>query len=165
VNVKTLITILLMFVMSAGFTLAAAPEAEAHRSPLIGRWAVDISRLPIPPEARPKSVTIAFDEASADRWTMRVDIVDGTGHQTDASATYTLDGKQIVVSGSPEADAGAAKMPTPDVFVLALSKGGVGASTRIYSAAPDGKNMVESAVYFGQDGKPIMRTNYFSRVR
>jgi hypothetical protein len=165
VNVKKLITVFLMFVMTTGFTFAVAPEGEAHRSPLLGRWAVDVSRLPIPPEGRPKSVTIAFDEASAGRWTMRVDIVDGGGRETDASATYTLDGKQIIVSGSPEADAGAARMPTPDVFVLALSKGGVGVSTRIYSAAADGKNMVESAVYFGQDGKPIMRTNYFSRVR
>jgi len=25
--------------------------------------------------------------------------------------------------------------------------------------------MVETAVYFGKDGMPIMRTNYFARVR
>ena len=69
------------------------------------------------------------------------------------------------VTGSPEADIAAMKQPQPDVLVVALGKGGIPASTRIYAAAADGKTMVETAVYFGSDGLPIMRTNYFTRVR
>ncbi len=39
---------------------AAVPAAAgpAPASPLLGSWSVDLTRLPIPPEARPKSVTI-----------------------------------------------------------------------------------------------------------
>jgi len=49
--------------------------------------------------------------------------------------------------------------------MMAPAKGGIPASTRIYTVAPGGRTMIETAVYFSQDGKPIMRTNYFNRVR
>ncbi len=39
------------------------------------------------------------------------------------------------------------------------------ASTRIYAVAADGQSMVETVSYFGEDGKPVMRKNYFSRIR
>ena len=161
---KTLLAIALITASHAGSSLAASAGVDSSASRLIGSWEVDVARLPIPPEARPKSVTIAFTAVDKSQWKMRVDIVDGGGHEIDATGTYTLDGKQVAVTGSPEADAGAVKMPTLDVLILALSKAGVPASTRIYAVAPGGKNMVETAVYYGPDGKPIMRTNYFSRA-
>ena len=95
---------------------------------------------------------------------MVVSIVDAEGKETTAETTYPLDGSATSISGSPEADTGAMKAPEPNVLVLALMKGGIGASTRIYAAAPNGKEMVETAVYFSKDGAPIMRTNYFSRA-
>ena len=96
---------------------------------------------------------------------MQVSIVDSAGKEITATSTYTLDGKPVSISGSPEADTGAVKMPSPDVLILALAKGGSGTSTRIYTASPNGKEMVETAVYFGKNGSPILRTNYFSRVK
>ena len=45
------------------------------------------------------------------------------------------------------------------------TKGGIPASTRIYTVAPDGKTMIETAGYIGEGGKPVMRTNYFKRIR
>ena len=151
----------------AFLSASAAAMTPIHNtnSLLIGTWTVAIDRLPIPPAARPKRVTITFREASsAERRTMVVSIVDATGKETTAESTYALDGSATPISGSPEADTGAMKAPEPDVLVLALMKGGMGASTRIYAAAPNGKEMVETAVYFSKDGSPIMRTNYFSRV-
>ena len=162
---KALLAIFLVCIVPKIGATAIPDPTPAQRSPLLGSWTVDVSRLPIPPEARPRKVTITFASVDANDWTMRVDIVDADGHEIDATGAYTLDGKQVRVTGSPEADAGAVKMPSPDVLVLALSKGGAGASTRIYAAEPGGQNMVETAVYFGQDGKPIMRTNYFSRAQ
>ena len=134
-------------------------------SPLIGSWAVDVSRLPIPPEARPKSVTISSSDAGEDALTMNVKIIDAAGAEISSAGTGTLDGKATSVAGSPEADLSAMKMPAPGVLVLALSKGGVPASTRIYAVADDGRTMVETAVYFGSNGQPVMRTNYFARVQ
>jgi hypothetical protein len=156
---KTLLAILLFIgVTQSLFARESAP------SPLLGRWSVDVSRLPIPPEARPRSVTITFGEPSAGTWTMSVDIVDAGGNGIHSVGSAALDGTATKVEGSPEADTAAFKMPEPGVLVLALGKGGIPASTRIYAVGADPGAMVETAVYFGIDGSPIMRTNYFTRV-
>lgn len=161
---KSLVAILLAaFLMPCASVLASPPST----SPLIGSWAVDVSRLPIPPQARPKSVTITFAAAGGGAWITQVDIVDGGGAESHAVGTSTLDGKPAPVAGSNEADISSAEMPVPNVLVLSLGKGGTPASTRIYAVAADGKTMIETVVYFWDRGQPIpqMRTNYFMRVR
>jgi hypothetical protein len=142
-------------------TLASSPADSL----LIGSWAVDVSRLPVPPEARPRSVTITFRDSGDGMWTTHVDIVASDGAESHAVGTVSLDGKAGSVTGSIEADVAAVKMPVPDVLVLMLAKGGAPASTRIYTVGADGKTMIETATYFGPGGEPLMRTNYFSRVR
>lgn len=155
--------VLAAFSVLSGSALASSPGA----SPLVGSWAVDVSRLPIPPLARPKSVTITFADAGGGAWITHVDIVDAGGVESHAVGTATLDGKPTPVTGSAEADMAAVEMPVPNVLVLSLGKGGSPASTRIYAVAPDGKTMIETVVYFWDRGQPIppMRTNYFRRVR
>jgi hypothetical protein len=64
-----------------------------------------------------------------------------------------------------EADSVAVKLPAPNVMVMQLAKGGIPASTRVYTVAADGKTMIETAAYVGPDGKPLLRTNYFSRIK
>lgn len=155
-----------------GFMLAAvlfhgaqAFAAPPKASPLVGTWSVDVARLSMPPAERPKSVTIAFSETDDGKWSTKVDIVDTAGGKQHAEGVAPLDGTPTPVTGSMETDLTAVKMPTPDVLVMQLGKGGNPASTRIYAVAADGKTMVETAAYFGQDGKPILRTSYFVRVR
>ena len=151
--------------LAAGLSHAAPALAQqAPPSPLLGSWAVDLERLPMPPEARPKSVTITYGALADGRWQTRVDII-GKDYENHTAGTYTPDGTPYVVEGSPEADIAAVKLPAPNVLVMVLGKGGVPASTRIYTVAPDGKTMIETAGYIGADGKPVRRTNYFTRVR
>lgn len=144
---------------------ALAVERPPATSPLLGSWTVDLSRLPLPPAARPKRVTITFGDAGDGRWTTEVDIVDAAGTATHAVGTATLDGTPEAVEGSSEADIAALTQPTQDVLVMSLGKQGRPASTRVYAVARDGRTMVETAAYFGTDGRPIMRTTHFSRVR
>lgn len=158
---KTFFALLLTAGLLTGTPLLAK---TAESSPLAGKWAVDVSRIPVPPEARPKSVTITFGDAGG-KWSTQVDIANADGTQLHAEGTAPLDGTPTPVTGSLEADITAVKMPSPHVLVMQLGKGGVPASTRIYTVAADGKTMVETVAYFGQDGKPILRTNYFTRVR
>jgi hypothetical protein len=135
-------------------------------SPLLGSWAVDVSRLPVPPQARPKSVRITFSDAGGGKWATRVDIFGGDGSERHMTSTYAPDGSAAPIEGdTAEADIGAVKIPAPNVLVLALGKGGMPASTRVYTVAPNGKTMIETATSTGDDGKPVMRTNYFTRVR
>lgn len=161
---KNLVAILLAAVLMPCASVLASPPSA---SPLIGSWAVDVSRLPIPPQARPKSVTITFAATGDGAWTTHVDIVDAGGAESHAAGTATLDGKPTPVTGSAEADIAAVEMPVPNVLVLSLGKGGTPASTRIYAVAADGKTMIETVVYFWDRGQPLpqMRTNYFRRVR
>lgn len=158
---KTSIVILLLAVACSIAPAGAAAEAT---SPLVGRWAVDVSRLPMPREARPMRVTIAFSDAGKGLWSTQVDIVDAGGGETRAIGTAALDGTPASVTGSAEADTAALRMPASNVLVMALGKGGVPASTRIYTVAADGRTMIETAVYFGADGQPILRTNHFTRL-
>lgn len=149
----------------AGLSLGTSiPSRASTASPLAGRWVVDVSRLWIPPAARPKSVTITFSEPGEGRWQTQVDIVDAGGGMSHVVGVAALDGKAAKVDGSAEADAVALRMPEPGVLVMALSKSGVPASTRIYTVGAGGRTMTETVAYLGSDGLPFMRTNYFSRA-
>ena len=147
----------------------ASTPSSAHQhhvlSALLGSWDVDLTRLPTPPEARPQRVTIRYSVVDAGRWQMDVEIVDNKGNKTHGVSVFPLDGTQVAAAGSPEADKIAAVLPQPNVLVTSLAKGTSPASTRIYAAAVDGKTMVETASYFGADGKSILRTNYFTRSK
>ncbi len=164
---KTFFAVLLVacgvILSTPAFAQSSTAKAPAP-SPLLGTWAVDVARLPIPAEARPKSVTIAFSDAGGEKWTVDVNIIDAGGSKIHAYGTYSLDGTAAPGQGSTiEADTGAIRLPAPNVLILALGKNEMPASTRIYTVAADGKNMIETAVNF--DKVPKMRTNYFSRVK
>lgn len=137
----------------------------AHGPGLLGAWAVDTSRLPMPPQARPKSVTITFSAVGADRLRAKVEVIDPTGALLQAEGTTPLDGSPTAVASNFEADMSATTMPRPEVLIMQLARGGSPASTRIYTVTPDGAQMTEVVAYFGPDGRPVLRTNHFSRLR
>jgi hypothetical protein len=155
-----------MILLLAAALFSAAPPPAAPVSPLLGSWSVDVSRLPMPPEARPKRVTISFTDSAGGTWTTNVDIYGGDGSQRHMAGTSALDGTPGAVKGDlSEADSVAVKLPAPNVMVMQLAKGGIPASTRVYTVAADGKTMIETAAYVGPDDKPLLRTNYFSRIK
>lgn len=154
-------TVLIAGVIQVAPVLARSSIA----SPLLGSWAVDVSRLPIPPAARPKRVTFTFSDAGGGKWTTQVDIVDASGAASHATSTADLDGTPAPITNSTEADTVALKLPAPNVLVMDLVKGGIPASTRVYTAAADSKTLIETASYAGGNGQPMMRTNYFTRIR
>lgn len=149
---------LILAVAVPGKSAIAAPSATG----ILGSWALDVSRMP--EGGRPKSVTITFSEAGADRISTRVDILGGDGSASHATSLATLDGSVATVVASPEADKVSITTPQPNVLVMALSKGGTPQSTRVFAVAPDGKTLKETAVYFGDDGLPGMRVHYFTRL-
>ena len=158
---KVFFAVLLTILLPSVAVLASPPAA----SPLIGSWAVDIARLPVPPQARPKSVTFTFSESGDGMLKMQVHIVGPDGSESHSIATASLDGEAVPVTGSMEADVAAVKMPAPNVLVLMLAKEKAPASTRIFTVSADGKTMIETAAYFGPEGRPLMRTNHFSRIQ
>jgi hypothetical protein len=160
---KTIATALIL-VAAAWSQCAPAVEATTD-SPLIGAWTVDTSRLPMAPEARPRGVTITFSDAGNERLRMRVEVIDASGTLLEADGVTPLDGSPTPVEVNFEADVAATTMPRSDLLILQLGKGGVPASTRIYAVQPDGVSMVETVAHFTREGQPVLRENYFSRVR
>ncbi|HVY24013.1 MAG TPA: hypothetical protein VG962_11745 [Steroidobacteraceae bacterium] len=140
--------------------------ADASKSsPLVGAWSVDVSRLPIPAEQRPKSVTITFKDGADGKWVTQVRVIAADGKESHADALSSLDGAVSPVIGNLEADASAVKMPMPNVLVMMLMRQSVPASTRVYAVSADGQSMIETACYFDKQGNPVMRTNYFKRIK
>lgn len=147
---------------------AAAPRAWAAELPapasVMGAWAVDVARLPMPPQARPQKVTITFSPVGSAQVRMQVEVVDPAGQRLVADGVTPLDGTPTPVASNFEADVSATTMPRPEVLVMQLGKNGIPASTRIYVVAADGRTMEETVAYFGPNGQPVMRRNYFSRL-
>jgi hypothetical protein len=161
-RMKPFAAVLLVAATLAQSVLAAEPRPNTT---LLGSWAVDISQLPMAPSARPKSVTITFAEAGAQRLRTTVEVIDPSGARLEAEGVTPLDGSPTPVKSNFEADVSATTMPRPEVLIMQLAKNGSPGSTRIYAVSADGNTMVETVAYFSADGQPVLRKNYFSRVR
>jgi hypothetical protein len=164
-EVKMKLALCTLLIATGLVQASMSPAKEPARPPLLGRWAVDVSQLPMPAEARPRSVTIAFSDAGDKKWTTEVTIVDASGSTSTSRVTHPIDGTPTPVVGSDEADSTAVLVPRPDVLVMALSKGGVPGSVRVYTIGPDGNTSVETVVYAQGAGVQAIRTNRFTRIR
>ena len=119
----------------------------------------------MPPEARPRRVTITFSAEAPGQLRTRVEVVDPAGQVLLAEGVTPLDGTATPVASNFEADVSATLMPRPEVLVMQLAKNGRPASTRIYAVSPDGAQMTETVAHFSADGQPVLRRNHFSRMR
>ena len=139
---------------------------DARPAPaLLGAWAVDTAQLPMPPGARPRSVTITFSDEGAGRLRTRVEVVDPAGARLEADGVTPLDGSPTPVKSNFEADVSATFMPRPEVLIMQLARNGKPASTRIFTVSPDGQSMIETVAYFSAEGQPVLRRNHFARLR
>ncbi len=138
--------------------------ASPSSSPLAGRWQLDVATLPMLPEARPKRVDLAFREEPDGKWTTRVEIVDQNDRKMLTQSTLSLDGTPGRASGNYWVDVVAARMPAPNVLVMQIVYQGIPRSTRVFSVDADGKVLTETETYFKEDGTPVQRIAFFSRV-
>jgi len=136
-------------------SVAAAGEAPAFA----GKWTLDLASMPIPPEARPASVTVAFEPEGADGLRTTYVITAKDRSERRMTSREKLDGIAVPIEGDQiEADSAAFSNPAPGVLVMGLSKDGRPGSVRVYTVASDGRSMTESAANVGDDGKPFIRT-------
>ena len=148
-----------------GGAIATPVSAQsASPSPLLGSWALDVTRLEIPPERKPKGVTVTYKDAGGGKWDAKVEILAPDGSKRSSVGTYVFDGTPIAVTGEIYADIAVVKRPEPNVMILQLAKGKEPVSTRVYSVSADGGTMTETTAYFTKEGTPVLRTGYFKRV-
>ncbi|MGE5563649.1 MAG: hypothetical protein ACM3ZV_10145 [Bacillota bacterium] len=152
-------TLLCAMLLSQG-ALAASPAA----SPFLGRWGVEVSKLPLPPEQRPQSVTMTFSDAGGGEWTTTVDIVGPDGSANHFVSTSSLDGTPAPISANGEYDHVAMTTPVSNVLIMALSKEGTPGTTRIFTLSADGKTDIETHVYRTAEGLLSMKTAEWQRL-
>ncbi|MCE2843020.1 MAG: helix-turn-helix transcriptional regulator [Novosphingobium sp.] len=142
----------------APIALTAAPKSP----PLVGRWSLDVARIPV--EERPRQVTMSFRVSDDQKWTAVVEIVDPDGRTRRAESTAALDGVPVPISGNMDfIDTVALRQPAPNTLVMTLGKNGTPVSTRVYAVAKDQKTMTETIVWAGQE-MPKLETTFFTRV-
>lgn len=139
-----------------------APAAAAHTSPLVGRWALDVARVPA--EERPRSVTISFSIAPDQRWTTQVEIVNPDGATLHAESTAALDAAPVSVTGNMGfIDSASLRQPAPGTLVMTLGKDSAPVSTRVYTVSRDRRSMTETIIWAGT-AMPKLETNTFHRI-
>lgn len=148
--------------------LVATPAVAAQPGPepLLGTWTLDLTSMPVPPDARPASVTVTFVDGGPAGWTTTYMIAARDGSERRMTSRTRPDGTAVAIEGDRlEADSVALSHPAPGVLVMGLSKDGRPGSVRVYTVAPDGASMTESAANVGADGKPFIRTFRWVRSR
>lgn len=144
---------------------AARPQsavAAAQGSPLVGRWALDVTGVPA--EERPRAVTISFSVAPDRRWTTQVEIVNPDGGTLHAESTAALDAAPVPTAGNMGfIDSASLRQPAPGTLVMTLGKDGAPVSTRVYTVSRDRKSMTETIVWAGS-AMPKLETNTFHRI-
>lgn len=140
----------------------ATTTAAAKPSPLVGRWSLDVAR--IPENERPRRVTIEFRESPDLKWSTHVEIVGADGSRMEADSTAATDGVPVAESGNmPFIDTVSLRQPAPNTLVMTLGKNGAPVSTRVYTVGKDNKSMTETIIW-ASTGIPKLETTYFNRI-
>lgn len=156
-----------LVVMAADSLHHAAPAQTSHavatsQSPLVGRWALDVARIPA--EERPQRVTITFRIAHDRKWTTVVEMVGPDGASSRAESTAAPDGVPVPITGNMGfIDTASLRQPAPNTLVMTLGKNGAPVSTRVYTVSKDRKSMTETIVWAGSS-IPKLETTYFQRA-
>lgn len=151
---------------AAGAQAGEPVAVQANRSPLLGAWELDLSRMPETYGTPPKRVTYLFEDIGSGKWRTTIDITAPDDSVRHTSVTYMPDGKVVRGEGDTgEADSAAVVAPAPNVLVMNLAKDKTRGSVRVYTVSYDGKELIESAANVDDDGNPYVRRFYFKRLR
>lgn len=143
-------------------TATAVAAAPQEPMPLLGRWALDVSR--IPEGERPQRVTFTFRAAPEQKLATHVEIVAKDGGVTTAETVAAVDGASVPIVGNlPIADTAALRRPAPNTLVMTFAKAGTPVSTRVYTVSKDRREMTETIVW-DNDVHPRMVTTHFNRL-
>ena len=148
---------MIALVMASG-SAVPAPTPQPAPSPFLGFWKLDTGSMPTPVDTRPASVTAEFADAGAGVWNTTYVITAKDGSARRMTSRERLDGQPVPIAGDQtEADSVAMTSPQRGVLVMGLTKGGNLGSVRVYTVSPDGSEMIESATFVGEGGKPMVR--------
>lgn len=129
---KRLLQLLVMGLVVASGAVSTASAAGAD--PVIGNWTLNLEKSKFHGNTAPKSMTRTYS-AGANGTDMKATGVAADGSAISQSATFTYDGKDCAISGSPLYDAVTLKKVNGSTVKGDIKKGGtvVGHATRTIS--------------------------------
>ena len=156
-----------IILVSAGFaSLSLSPASAATQpSPFLGKWELDLTRMPDTYGPPPKRVTFTFQDVGSDQWRTTVQIIGGDDSVRNIAVQYRRDGRMVRGEGdNSEGDSAAFQSPAPNILVMSQAKDKALAGVRVYSISADGNEMTESAANVDNSGAPFVRTFHFKRI-
>jgi hypothetical protein len=145
-------------------SLCAVP-AIGETSPFLGRWELDLARMPADYGPPPKRVVYAFIDKGAGQWLTNIDITGADGSSRHIGVRYHRDGKPARGEGDmSEGDTAAVHSPADDVLVMSIAANKRLGSVRVYAISADGQEMTESAANVTDKGTPFVRNFHFRRI-
>lgn len=159
----------LALICAATAVIAATPSdartAPTAASAFLGRWELDLMRMPDTYGPPPKRVTYTFKDVGGDQWRTEIDITGRDDKVRHIGIQYRRDGKAVRGEGdTADGDTAAVGMPEPNVLVMSLATGRKLGSVRTYTLSTDGREMIESAANVTNEGEPFVRKFHFKRV-
>ena len=142
-----------------------ASGAVAERSPFLGEWELDLTRMPDDYGPSPKRVTFRFEDVGSGEWLTRVEIIAPDDSVRRVAIRYRRDGQAVQGEGdTADGDTAAFHSPAPNVLVMGMAKDGGLVGVRVYAISADAE-MTESAAGVRDGGVPFVRNFHFRRIR
>lgn len=141
---------------------AAAPRAQAPAG-LIGTWKLNVAKSTFSPGPAPKSMTVIYSPAGADRVKIVVDVTPGEGPAQHWEMTAGWDGKDNPVTGNPTADTISMKKVSDLAGESTMKKDGKVTATNVRRLSADGKTLTITSTGTTPDGKPRKDVQVFEK--
>jgi len=141
-------------VVCLGFVACFASAAFAQADSQIGTWKLNVAKSKYSPGPAPASAIIKIEAAGAGT-KVTVDQVgaDGTKQHWEFTANY--DGKDVPITGNPNADTVARTRIDANTVQTVSKKGGKIVATQISTVSSDGKTRTVTTKGTNAEGKPI----------
>lgn len=124
----------LAFLIATGAALAQAKD------PVVGTWELNVAKSAFSPGPAPKSETRIYVASGSDlKLTSKG--IDGNGKPTSIQASYSLDGREHPIVGSPDADSQSIKRVDALTIEGTIKKSGKVVQNARREITKDGKTM------------------------
>lgn len=142
----------------------SATSPETGRSPFLGEWELDLTRMPDTYGPPPKRVIYTFKDVGAGKWLTNINITGRDDSVRRVSIEYRRDGRAVPGKGDVADEDAAVNSPAPNVLVMSLSRNKGLESVRVYAISADGSEMTESAADVNDEGAPFVRNFHYRRI-
>jgi len=142
--------------------IVALPSSAGEKSPLLGKWIVDVTRLE--QTDPPASVTLVFAEVGGGSYSLAFDIVTRDGKTIHTGGAFKPDASLISAPGSEELDVATFSMPNRTTLVMGAALHDHPTHTRVWTLSDDGTYMTETIVGHIDGKTPHIRTAIWKRA-